>query len=196
MAGFGFEGYNDNGIEKGWSGVENIDIINMEMSDNLQSATKYWNKRTQQWLNKYTYNRCNQSLNIVYFVSALWHGLYPGFFVFFMSAPILTIIDRKVKEKINPIFEIQDKSDAKNDEKLPSSGNDRKQKTYPFWYNALCWFMTSISLNYIVQFFSNNTLEKVVKISTSYHHLPHIIAFALMVVLMVFPGPSKKEKSN
>lgn len=188
--GFGFEGYSDDGKEKGWSGVENIDIINFERADNLTSATKFWNKRTQQWLQKYTYFRCNQSLFILYFVSALWHGLYPGFFAFFLSAPIFTVIDRSVKEKINPIFEIQDDSKV-TDSKI----NQKKEKIYPMWYNGVCWLLTSIALNYIVQFFSANTTDRVVFISNSYKHLPHYIAVAVMIVLQFFPK-SKGKKSD
>lgn len=78
LSGFGFEGYNQDGSIIGWKGVENIDIVNFELGSNVQARTRYWNKRTQGWLERYVYNRTNKSLAITYFISAFWHGLYPG----------------------------------------------------------------------------------------------------------------------
>jgi len=33
---------------------------------------------TQKWLQRYVYFRNSESLLITYFVSAFWHGFYPG----------------------------------------------------------------------------------------------------------------------
>jgi hypothetical protein len=33
---------------------------------------------------------------------AFWYGLYPGYFMFFMSVPLLTNVERLIKAKINP----------------------------------------------------------------------------------------------
>jgi hypothetical protein len=35
LAGFGFEGYADDGRVKGWRGVENVDIIGVELAPNV-----------------------------------------------------------------------------------------------------------------------------------------------------------------
>jgi D-alanyl-lipoteichoic acid acyltransferase DltB (MBOAT superfamily) len=104
MGGFGFEGYDKNGKSKGWRGVENVNIIEFETAANVQVLSRSWNKRTQGWLERYTYKRTGNSLVATYFISALWHGLYPGFFIFFMSVPFVTNIERVTKMKINPII--------------------------------------------------------------------------------------------
>lgn len=59
LAGFGFEGYSAANPEKtpGFGGVENIDIIGFETATNIATATRVWNKRTQGWLERYTYHR-------------------------------------------------------------------------------------------------------------------------------------------
>lgn len=46
---------------------------------------------------RYTYLRTGRSLVATYFISAFWHGLYPGFFLFFMSIPLMTNIERLIK---------------------------------------------------------------------------------------------------
>ena len=61
-----------------WSDANNIDILSFECATNIQSLSRAWNKRTQKWLEKYTYLRTRRSLVMTYFVSALWHGLHPG----------------------------------------------------------------------------------------------------------------------
>jgi MBOAT, membrane-bound O-acyltransferase family len=55
-------------------------------------------------LPRYTYLRSGRSLTATYFISAFWHGLYPGFFLFFMSIPLMTNIERliKVRERRPP----------------------------------------------------------------------------------------------
>lgn len=78
LAGFGFQGFSSDDKVIGWNGVKNVDIIGFETASCLQHLSRAWNKRTQGWLERYTYQRTNRSLTITYFVSALWHGLYPG----------------------------------------------------------------------------------------------------------------------
>jgi MBOAT, membrane-bound O-acyltransferase family len=48
-------------------------------------------------MHRYTYLRTGRSLVATYFISAFWHGLYPGFFLFFMSIPLMTNIERLIK---------------------------------------------------------------------------------------------------
>jgi hypothetical protein len=142
LAGFGFEGYDAAGHVVGWRGVENMDIAAFETGTCVQVISRAWNKRTQGWLERYTYLRTGRNLAIVYFVSAFWHGLYPGFFMLFMTVPLLTNIERLIRVKINPLV-------------VPEY-DGRDLKTYPrtavgtiYWF--LCWLITMLSINYVVQ---------------------------------------------
>jgi lysophospholipid acyltransferase len=69
LGGFGFQGYDEKGKVIGWRGVENIEIITFELAPNVQTLSRAWNKRTQGWLERYTYLRSNRSLTLTYFVS-------------------------------------------------------------------------------------------------------------------------------
>ena len=45
LAGFGFEGYGDDGqTVSGWNGVSNMDIVGFETATNTAEASKAWNK--------------------------------------------------------------------------------------------------------------------------------------------------------
>jgi hypothetical protein len=142
LGGFGFEGYDAAGSVIGWKAVENMDIITFETGTNVQTLSRAWNKRTQGWLERYTYLRNGKNLMIVYFVSAFWHGLYPGFFLLFMTLPLLTNIERLIRAKINPI--IVPEYDGRDINSYPRTAVGKI-----YW--VVCWFLTQMSANYVVQ---------------------------------------------
>mmetsp|Transcript_4371 Transcript_4371/g.3922 ORF Transcript_4371/g.3922 Transcript_4371/m.3922 type:complete len:526 (-) Transcript_4371:58-1635(-) len=186
LAGFGFEGYDSSNRPKGWSAVENISILGFETAPNTQILSRSWNKRTQGWLERYTYLRTNKSLVATYFISAIWHGLYPGFFLFFMSIPVLTEIERLMKEKVNPF--------------LVPSYNPRDIATYPkttigFLYWVVSAIVTSIAMNYIVQVFPLQSWGRCHAALGSYYYVPHIVIIVFYVLLKLSPKP-KIKKNN
>ncbi|ETV90916.1 hypothetical protein, variant 1 [Aphanomyces invadans] len=85
LSGFGFEGFSKDGHVKGWNGVSNVDILGFEMGQSIRDLSRAWNQGTQAWLQRYVYERMNNSLLATYFVSAIWHGFYPGYYLFFLS---------------------------------------------------------------------------------------------------------------
>jgi hypothetical protein len=132
MAGFGFQGFDRNGQVIGWQGVENVDIILVETATNVQQLSRAWNKRTQGWLERYTYHRTGGNVVLLYFVSALWHGLYPGYFIAFMTVPLLTTTERLARLKLTPYF---------------GGEGDLKSTVY----SVVCWTATIFSLSYTFQ---------------------------------------------
>mmetsp|Transcript_2184 Transcript_2184/g.2278 ORF Transcript_2184/g.2278 Transcript_2184/m.2278 type:complete len:511 (-) Transcript_2184:102-1634(-) len=185
MGGFGFEGFNADGEAIGWKGVENIDILGFEFAPNVQILSRSWNKRTQGWLERYTYHRTKGSLMITYFVSAIWHGLYPGFFLFFMSIPLLTSVERLIKQKLNPI--IVPGYDGYKDNTAPPGA-----VTFVYW--QVSRIMLVLATSYCVQVFSLSSLERSLTALGSYHYIPHIAMFALYLFLSFMPSPKKKKE--
>lgn len=183
MAGFGFEGYDKEGKVKGWKGVENIDILGFELATNLQSISRNWNKGTQGWLERYTYNRTGRSLVATYVISALWHGLYPGFFMMFLTMPLMTNCERIIRVKINPYF--CDGYDGFNLSSYPKT-----LKATIYWH--LCWIVTMATMNYVVQVFSMGSLENSLNALRSYYYVPHIAMLAVYLILEMVPTPKKK----
>lgn len=191
MGGFGFQGYDKKDSNKiiGWCGVENIDILGFEFATNVQELSRAWNKRTQGWLERYTYQRSGESLLATYFVSALWHGLYPGFFIFFMTVPINTNIQRLIKTKINPYI-----IPGYDNFNYSSAPNTIITKLY--WF--ISYFFTTISTNYIVQTFSMSSLENCMIALGSYNHIGHAVLIIVYLLLEILPKPkiSKSDKDT
>jgi hypothetical protein len=170
MGGFGYDPYSKNV----WIGAKNVNIIDFETATNMQSLSRAWNLKTQRWLERYTYLRSGKSLILTYTVSALWHGLYPGFYLFFLSVPLLTEIERLCRQKLNPYFMVK---------------KDDGQIQYSSTYILLCWILTTLSLNYIAQMFSLQTWERGITVLNSYYHIPHILFITFYIILKYLPIP-------
>lgn len=177
LGGFGFQGYEgDLKTPRGFRGVENMDILGFEFSCSVQTLSRAWNKGTQAWLERYTYNRMGGDIFILYFVSAIWHGLYPGFFLFFLSVPLLTAIERICKKKLNKLV-------------VPTY-NFKDIDTYPsglvpalYWF--FCWLCKALAMNYVTMTFSMGYYVNSMTALGSYNHVPHILFVVVLILLNI-----------
>ncbi|KAH9157732.1 hypothetical protein AeRB84_000467 [Aphanomyces euteiches] len=103
LSGFGYEGQADDGSPR-WNGVQYMNVWEFELASCHRDSTRKWNRITQGWLEKYIYTRTNNSLTATYFVSAFWHGFYPGYYLFFMLMPLPTLVNRAAHKRLRPWF--------------------------------------------------------------------------------------------
>jgi len=166
-----------------WGGVENIDIFSYETGTNIQSLSRAWNKRTQVWLESYVYQRTNRSLLLTYIVSAVWHGLYPGFLLFFLSAALMSSVERLVRVKVNPLIIVDPSS--------PSTPFSRSTggKIMRGVYYVVCWCLTSITLTYHAQTFYMRSWERSFGAFKSFYFIPNIAFIATYLILQMMPTP-------
>jgi lysophospholipid acyltransferase len=102
-------------------GVEKFDrvtacvIYNLEFSYNVKDFLASWNMATQTWLKYHVYMRLlpndrNKKTNnflptmATFMVSAIWHGFYFGFFVFFFSLGILDYMYKLGNQILVPLL--------------------------------------------------------------------------------------------
>ncbi|KAH7484302.1 hypothetical protein KRP22_005475 [Phytophthora ramorum] len=102
LSGTGFEGFDEQNNPKGWGSVSNVDILGFELGANVREISRAWNKGTQNWLERYVYTRTGNSLLATYSVSALWHGFYPGYYLFFLTVPLATAVNRLARRHVRP----------------------------------------------------------------------------------------------
>merc|ERR1711865_560100 len=101
----GFEGFHqETGEPLGWEVSNNIDVVAFETAPNLKTLSAAWNKKTANWLSKYVYIRTGGSLATTYGMSAFWHGFYPGYYLFFLSIPIMAQCERIGRKKNIPLL--------------------------------------------------------------------------------------------
>lgn len=168
----GFEGFDAKGEPKGWEVSNNIDLIAFETAPNLKTLSSAWNKKTANWLAKYVYIRTGGSLAVTYGMSAFWHGFYPGYYIFFMSVPIIAFCERLGRKKLSPRFD---------------DGN----KWGP--YAILCRVVTSVIVQYMVMPFQLLAFDWAWANWKHYYFSGHIACIVFYVVVSNVPTPKKKE---
>lgn len=101
-----------------------------------------------------------------------------------MSVPFITMIERAVREKLNPIF-------------APDYDFKVKGSTIPLWYKFVCWFGTMSTMSYVILPFSLWSWERSMIVLGSYNYIPYAFFIAFYMLLLVIPkrskGSSKKE---
>eukprot|EP00536_Pseudo-nitzschia_multiseries_P002511 jgi/Psemu1/283768/fgenesh1_pg.34_\ len=163
----GFDGYDENGNEKGWETSNNIDIVTFETAPDVSIMSRSWNKKTSLWLSKYVYMRTGGSLAAVYSMSAFWHGFYPGYYIFFLSVPIPSFCDRLAKKKIAPYFS--------------------KSTFTP--YGILAILSTTITINYLILPFTMLAGGWSFDAYKSFYYFGHIGCVVYYIILSVLPRP-------
>lgn len=163
----GFEGFDENGKVKGWDVANNVNMWEFETAPNVQTLSKEWNKKTSLWLTRYVYIRTGGSLAAVYSLSAFWHGFYPGYYLFFLSVPLMTMCERLGRKKISPRF-----SSAK-------------------WspYGLLTIFCTSLVVEYMVSAFQMLALDRSWANWKSHYFFGHFLCIVFYAIVSQFPTP-------
>jgi len=170
----GFDGYDENGKEKGWETANNVDIATFETAPDVSILSKSWNKKTSLWLSRYVYMRTGGNLMAVYSMSAFWHGFYPGYYIFFLSVPIPSFCDRLAKKKISPYF----------------------SSSHFSLYGIIGTLATSITINYMILPFTMLAGSWSIAAYQSFYFFGHIGCVIFYVVLSMLPTPPKKDKEK
>jgi hypothetical protein len=166
----GFEGFDESGNPIGWENSTNIHMVNFELAPNIQTLSREWNKKTSIWLSRYVYIRTNGNLGAVYSLSAFWHGFYPGYYLFFLSVPLLTFCERLGRKKISPHF---------------SSDNLSV-------YGVVCFLTTSFFVEYMVSSFQMLAFEWSWNVWRDHYFFGHIGCVLFYIVVSQFPTPKRK----
>jgi hypothetical protein len=170
----GFEGFDETtGKEKGWEISNNMDVVEFETAPNLKTLSAVWNKKTALWLSRYVYIRTGGSLMATYGMSAFWHGFYPGYYLFFFSAPLVTMCERLGKKKLSPRF--------------ATTGS----KWSP--WGIVSMISTSLVVEYIVVPFQLLAFDWSIDVWKSHYFIGHVVMAVFYVVVSALPTPKKKE---
>nr|CCA18673.1 lysophospholipid acyltransferase putative [Albugo laibachii Nc14] len=177
LTGAGFEGFASDGAIEGFDGVNNIDIIGFETAQNIRVLVRSWNRGTQMWLERYVYSRTN-TLFLTYLCSAVWHGFYPGYYIFFLSLPLVTTINRRVRRHIRPLFD----------------GNKENSHLIKRVYDCVGVVCTLCTINYLAISFVVLSWEESLRSYQSLYFFGHIAIAFTYLFLAMFPFESKSKE--
>ncbi|MCD9644750.1 Lysophosphatidylcholine acyltransferase 1 [Datura stramonium] len=106
ISGFGFSGWADttNPPKPQWDRAKNVDILGVELAKSSVQIPLVWNIQVSTWLRHYVYERLIQKgrkpgffqLLATQTVSAVWHGLYPGYIIFFVQSALMIAGSRAI----------------------------------------------------------------------------------------------------
>ncbi|XP_059801445.1 lysophospholipid acyltransferase 1 isoform X2 [Hypanus sabinus] len=164
-AGFGFNGLDKNGNLR-WDLISNLNIWNIETATSFKMCLDNWNIQTGAWLKSVCYNRAPYFPTALTFVlSALWHGVYPGYYFTFVTAIPITLAARVMRSNFRHYF-------------LSS----KKMKVV---YDIITWTSTQMALCYIVTPFLLLATEPTIKFYKSMYFHFHILCALVLPVLTI-----------
>nr|GEU36131.1 lysophospholipid acyltransferase 1-like [Tanacetum cinerariifolium] len=98
LSGLGFSGWtNSSPPIARWGRAKNVDILGVEFAKSAAEIPLTWNIHVSTWLRHYVYDRLVQKgkrpgffqLLATQTVSAIWHGVYPGYIIFFVQSALM-----------------------------------------------------------------------------------------------------------
>ncbi|XP_073285549.1 lysophospholipid acyltransferase 1-like [Primulina huaijiensis] len=98
ISGLGFSGWTDsNPPTPRWDRAINVDVLGVELAKSAVQIPLAWNIQVSTWLRHYVYDRLVHKgkrpgffqLLATQTVSAVWHGLYPGYIIFFIQSALM-----------------------------------------------------------------------------------------------------------
>ncbi|KTF76516.1 hypothetical protein cypCar_00029392 [Cyprinus carpio] len=173
-AGFGFNGYNADGTPK-WDRISNLRILNIEFATSFKMFLDNWNIQTALWLKRVCYERCPYNPTAATFLlSAIWHGVYPGYYLTFITGIVVTMAARAVRHNVRQHF-------------LGSA-------TLKLIYDVITWFSTQMAICYTVVPFVLLAVGPSLKFYSSWYCCIHLICLLLVLVLPVKSRRTKQQE--
>jgi len=170
----GFDGYDrETGQAKGFTTACGAEIWNVETCESIRQGTKAWNKKTSQWLLRYVYIRNKSRLGIVYAVSAIWHGFYPGYYMLASMVWLISQCERLGRAKISPYF---------------------SEKKWSLYSIACMLSIHSVGGCYATTAFFLRSWENVMDNWRAHHFCGHIVCVVFYLAVSQLPTPQLKQK--
>ncbi|XP_072460046.1 lysophospholipid acyltransferase 1 isoform X2 [Notamacropus eugenii] len=164
-AGYGFSGIDKNG-NFCWNLLSNLNIWKIETATSFKMYIENWNIQTAAWLKRVCYERAPwYPTALTFILSALWHGVYPGYYFTFLTGILVTLTARAMRTTCRHHF--------LSSEALKAA------------YDVVTWACTQLAVSYTVAPFVMLAVEPAVTLYKSlYFHL-HIISFLIILTLPI-----------
>ncbi|KAF4042985.1 MBOAT membrane-bound O-acyltransferase family protein [Phytophthora infestans] len=178
-----------------WNGITNNDLLCVELPTNFRVAINSWNIGVARWINTYIYQRVGLtksgkstmlSTMASFFVSALWHGLSPGYYLFFLLGGIYIEVGKQLRRRLRPYFHYTEDRKAHSHAIFLSyfSGTSHP---LAFLYDISGMFFTWVAMQYAGVAFEILDVRRCLAIWSSWYFLPHLVSIGLLVFFNLFP---------
>ncbi|XP_017265480.1 lysophospholipid acyltransferase 1 isoform X2 [Kryptolebias marmoratus] len=174
-AGYGFKGLDESG-KPSWDLVSNINIIGIETATSFKTFIDNWNIQTGIWLKTVCYDRApKHRLALTFVLSALWHGVFPGYYFTFITAIPITMAARAIRRSVRHYF-------------LGS-------RAVKLGYDVVTWAATQLTICYTVMpFLLLSVGDTYLYYRSMYFHV-HTLSLLAAVALHRKPKPRETSSS-
>ncbi|XP_021792721.2 lysophospholipid acyltransferase 1 isoform X4 [Papio anubis] len=127
-----------------------------------------WNIQTATWLKRVCYERVPWYPTVLTFIlSALWHGVYPGYYFTFLTGILVTLAARAVRNNYRHYF--------------------LSSRALKAVYDAGTWAITQLAVSYTVAPFVMLAVEPTISLYKSMYFYLHIISLLIILFLPMKP---------
>ncbi|KAG8734305.1 lysophospholipid acyltransferase [Ceratobasidium sp. 428] len=198
LSGLGFNGYTHLGQAR-WDKAANLHIMNIEFAPNFKILLDNWNINTNAWLRNCIYKRVTpqgkrpgfRSSMLTFLTSALWHGIYGGYYLTFILGGFIQTVARQCRTYLRPLFTppLLAPPPAKG-EKPAKTALPAPPPTLPKRiYDILGVVCTQLLLNYATAPFCLLTVSESL---TSWRNMAWYGHIMVLVPLVFFKSPGKR----
>ena len=181
-SGLAFNGYDKETGEPKFDRVQSVILWNLDFSSSVKELIASWNMSVPKWLKNYVFLRIAskdkkrggfmKAAICTFLVSAVWHGFYPGFYIFFVLLGTVDYVSKLYGQLLMPLV----------------SGILPDPVIYMIsWIWCFYWF-SYINISFFLLSFENSHT-----IYSSMNYCGHIILLISIPLLKVM-RPSKGEK--
>lgn len=179
LSGFGFNGY-DEGNRPRWDRYINSRIRKVELNPSLADTPRHWNICTGLWLRHYVYERLTPinkkpsfvNMVITQLVSGIWHGVFAGYWLFFLSTAFMFQASRTIYRY--------------------------EQSWRSAYRDFLPWVLikvigTALVLNYGGAAFIVLSFAETLQVWRAVYFFGHIVVFSLLLMGIVLPPKTRRK---
>ncbi|XP_068093066.1 lysophospholipid acyltransferase 1 [Hyperolius riggenbachi] len=172
-AGYGFNGVDDEGNFK-WDLIVNLNIQKIELATSFKMYVDNWNMQTAVWLKRVCYDRAPKYRTpLTFLLSALWHGVYPGYYFTFITGIPVMLAARAVRNNFRHYF--------------------TSSKVHKLGYDIITWIVTQLAISYTCAPFFLLAYGTTMKFYKSFYFYLHITIFVVLLVLPIKPSNHSKQ---
>lgn len=175
-AGFGFSGVDAEG-HFCWDLLSNLNIWKIETATSFKMYLENWNIQTSTWLKCVCYERVPWYPTVFTFVlSALWHGVYPGYYFTFLTGVPVTLAARAMRNNYRHHF---------------LSSKARKVA-----YDVVTWAATQLAISYTAAPFVMLAVEPTISLYKSMFFFLHIASLLIILFLPIKPRQPQRHPQS
>ena len=166
-SGVGFGGWDEKTKTPKWDVAQNVKPMGVERAATFVEIPKNWNVKTGMWLRHYVYDRATPAgkrpgflqLLLTQIISGVWHGLYAGYWLFFVSSAVFVHGSKGV-------YRWQ---------------RDNFPKKWNFILDFPHWVLTTVGLNYLCGAFMLVTYDQCMSAWGSVYFIPHFTVLGMVL---------------